>query len=521
MLTYKLKLKNNIDISEYLKQYSICFRIIYNNLKLIDNKLFNDELRVKFNFLDSWFIECAKVDAQTKFKQQSVINKKKSDQIQEIQSLIDNKTYKDKKHLYKLKNKLSYLNKTINKPIVFGSKILLQEITKLKQSNSLIEYQNKLNKFKQQRINSINSIGEMLRKSNRKYNFDLINSKLIFKPNVKIKIEIEFICSNKQQSILNKLQENIGNLSISIRLDNKFVYITFDEQKLFGYEFKQLDYYKEIKGITDKQIRKDIYIQYCNEQKERQLKDKIKDRYCAVDLNPEYIGLSIIDKRNFKIVHAEAVDLTGLNGKLRLSTKDLKQVQQNNKRRYEITVIWKHIFELCKHYKVSNFVIEDLNFKQKVVNTDNTSFNKKCNNLWYRTLTTQLINKYCNMNGIDLVKVNPAYSSFVGNMTYGYFDPVSSSIEICRRGMTKYEKGNKQFGSIDSINLQKAKIYLVNENVQFDINDLKELTIPKLFKMFSGLKYRNPLDSSGFTENYLSSNKSNVKCYNFNRFIYL
>jgi len=521
MLTYKLKLKQNIEIDEYLKQYSSCFRVVFNNLELMSDKSFNDNLKINYPLL-GWFIGCVKNDAETKYKQTQTFIKKKNVQISEIEKIILTKTYKDKKHLYKLKNKLAYLKKSVNNKIVFGGRNLLQEVTKLKQEfnktgniETYNKYLSKKKEYNSKRILPIYSIGEQPQKSNRKFNFNLNNDKMVFKPNAKTKIDLEFICSNKQQSVLNKLQENIGLMPISVRLDNKFVYISFDEEKLFNYEFKKLDYFKEIKNTTDKDIKKEIYKKYISEQKSRKLKDKVENRYCAVDLNPQYIGFNIVDKEGFKIIHKEVIDLTKLGVKLRLSSNDPKQVSQNNKRKYEIAIVWKHIFDICKHYRVSNFIIEDLNFKDKPVNTEGKEFNRKTKNLWHRTLTTQLITKYCNIYGINLIEVNPAYSSFIGNLTYSYFDPLSASLEICRRGITKYDKNNKQFGSVDSINLEKVRNYLLGKNVQFGDGDFS--SIPKLFKLFIGnkLKYRNELDSSSFLENHLISDKSKVKCYSF------
>ena len=48
-----------------------------------------------------------------------------------------------------------------------------------------------------------------------------------------------------------------------------------------------------------------------------------------------------------------------------------------------------------------------------------------------------------NIYGYELVKVNPVYSSFIGNLIYGNSDTpdmVAASIEIARRGYKKYEK---------------------------------------------------------------------------------
>jgi len=51
------------------------------------------------------------------------------------------------------------------------------------------------------------------------------------------------------------------------------------------------------------------------------------------------------------------------------------------------------------------------------------------------------LKKRCSIYNIEFIKINPAYSSFVGNMVNNnYPDPVSASIEIGRRGYKKFEK---------------------------------------------------------------------------------
>jgi len=51
---------------------------------------------------------------------------------------------------------------------------------------------------------------------------------------------------------------------------------------------------------------------------------------------------------------------------------------------------------------------------------------------------------------IELIEINPVYSSFIGNIIYNYFDPVNSSIEIGRRGIIKYIKNNKFYPVLTS-----------------------------------------------------------------------
>ena len=54
---------------------------------------------------------------------------------------------------------------------------------------------------------------------------------------------------------------------------------------------------------------------YHKEQRERQLVNKIENRSCSVDLNPEYIGFNISD--NSKIIYKEVINLTKLNYSLK------------------------------------------------------------------------------------------------------------------------------------------------------------------------------------------------------------
>jgi len=122
----------------------------------------------------------------------------------------------------------------------------------------------------------------------------------------------------------------------------------------------------------------------------------------------------------------------------------------NNKRKHEISLIYKSIFSFAKHYKCGYFVMEELNFKEKNLKEENKEFNRKTKNIWNRTFQSNLISKYCNQTGIQLIEVNPVYSSFIGNLTYNYFDPINASIEIGRRGMFKYIKGKSLYPKMTS-----------------------------------------------------------------------
>ena len=62
--------------------------------------------------------------------------------------------------------------------------------------------------------------------------------------------------------------------------------------------------------------------------------------------------------------------------------------------------------------------------------------------MWLRTFIDNLITKHCAFYGIKKVSINPYLTSFIGNILYDIYDPIASSIEIMRRGMVKFIKGN-------------------------------------------------------------------------------
>lgn len=71
-------------------------------------------------------------------------------------------------------------------------------------------------------------------------------------------------------------------------------------------------------------------------------------------------------------------------------------------------------------------------------------FNRLCCNKWRRAQVASHLKTLCSTYGIELVEVNCAYSSLVGNLNYGDLttpDMVAASIEIARRSYKKFFKG--------------------------------------------------------------------------------
>ncbi len=540
MITKKLKIKNEINVTEYCENYSYMFRKLYSNFELSVDANFQKELREKYK-LDSWFFQSCLVDVKMKLNQNETNRENKLNKTSELEGILEKDKFvglKGRTSKFKINKKLNYLKNHIDKEITFGTLELLRRISYLpnylKQLNAKLENEKnpiELNKiklevektqnelielklqYKKNRILAIVSVGEAPQKSNRKFDFDFINKKLVFKPEHGIKMPIEFYCGKSEHEELKKLQEQIGEQAITIKLDNDYVYISYDEEKLNNFHFNKNEYFKEVKNIPkeNKEARKECYKYWINEQESRKFSGKNINRFISFDLNPEYIGFCVLEhigNGEFKILHKEVISLTSLNTKMGLSSTDILQIKQNNKRIHEINEVWKYIFKIASHYKVSNVVIEDLDFKEKGVNENAKEANRKTKNLWYRTLTTNSIQKYCNVIGLKLIKVNACYSSFIGNIKHNYYDPLNASIEVGRRGITKYLKG-MFYSPLERTDLDTMYQF------GLDVQGKTISTWVEAFNLFKTAKLRYRRELQNFVENNLLSHKSCVISYKF------
>jgi len=538
MITIKFNISfhNQIDkdfVINKQKNYSYAFRKLYKNIDKLKDTTFIDNIRLKYD-LSAYELNCLIIDVKTKISQ---INTNKSNVESDILDITDeikelkekpNLNKKETKTLFHLNKKLIYKNKSLSKDITFG---LLSNLRKLSFLNN--DKQTNIDKIKQikevytqNRILPINLIGSSNdSNSNRYFIFDFNNNLITYKPNGKTKINLTYTVSYKYRKQLLELQKikDINILPLSVKLTSEYICISYDEEKLNNYEFKEKEYFKEIKTVSkdNKELRKEIYIKYKNEQLYRKHINKKGNRYCAIDLNPEYIGVSILDKiddnGNFNIVKVLAYDLTKLMVKSEKSSDDKYSKYLTNKRRYEIGVIYKEIFKIVERYKVGNFVIEDLNFKRDNVNKSATEFNRKVKNVWNLNYQLNLIRKHCNVGGIELIEVNPVYSSFIGNMIYEYFDPSNASIEIGRRGIFKYNKGSSLYPSF-SDTIRNTMVNRFGESI-LDVYDIKGGNIwINMYKLITkvGFKYRHNLCD---TSHKLYKGKSIKSCWHIVEYV--
>lgn len=218
---------------------------------------------------------------------------------------------------------------------------------------------------------------------------------------------------------------------------------------------------------------------------------KIKNRILSLDLNPNYIGYTIIDwksSNSFNIIKSGSFSLKSLLDmeKTKNSSSDsVISKYLTNKRHYEIYEIANSLARIAKQYKCQIFSIENLSIVTKD-NNRGKSYNRLVNNLWNRRHFISILEKKCQIFGIQFYKVLSQYSSFIGNMLYRKLnlpDYCLASIEISRRAyefynqyITKEKSKNKNI-----VFLEKPKVEdLISQSLEeLEVDetwaDLKEL----------------------------------------------
>lgn len=551
MQSLKLKIKHcdNLQfIEDKQKNYSFAFREAYKKINFFNKNEIINLLKEKYNLND---IESRSLfsSVTTKFNQTKTSKEKAEIRIVEITNTLNklekqkNKTKKERRTIHKLKQKLKFLNENLSKDVVFGGKYNLKKISYLSNfksqninlknnkvlnvNESLSEY---LVKYKNDRILPIYLLGEANQTGNRFFKFDLKNNKIIYKPEKGIKINIEFSNYRNYAKLLHKLQELTENktISITVQLSNEYIVLSFDESIVSGYCINEVERRNDVDLIKKKclekhkeiELIKKIYVKHYKDLDERKLKNKLSYRYFAVDLNPNDIGCSIIDKdktkkEGYKIVKTFYYDLSELNEKLPKDSSFKERKKHTNKRKHGITHIWKDIFNTLSHYKCGHFALEDLNFSIKEEKDKPKEANRQIYNMWHRDLTLNLIDKYCNTRGIIKEEVSGAYTSTIGNLLHSYVDCVNSSIEIGRRAIFKCIKGGFYPELTDTVIHAMSSL-----NKKFQMRDVGFFEIcdswVKLhgYLKESGLRYRWSLSDLRLKNKHIRFDFSNKLKYN-------
>lgn len=457
MKTLKLHIKSIDDkhlVSRKQKNYSFAYRNLFKQLEMCGDSAFVKDFKERFELTDIEF-RSLKSDVETRFKMEKIRLDKVQSDIDDINEELE--TERNSRKRYKLLNKLAYRIRSLDSSPVFGSRSVLRYLTKeCNKTNSDIDLIEKLrSEYKKKRILPFYVIGESNKSANRFFDFKHIDEGYcIYKPNKNIKCRINFnIIRNKLDELVRLAQcAESKTISISVRLSTDYIWLSFDEEKLNGFGLDEQGRRQAVSKIKSERHQKEVeselikacYKSFYDEQRNRKLLGKNPNRIIAIDMNPDNIGCSIIEKMNedcdYKIIKVWCYDFSYYFKKTGLKSSDEKQKRLNNKRKYELTIAVKQMFAIAAHYACSQFVIEELNIKNGVNDTFTREANRKNKNLWCRRLLIQLITRRCNETGIQLVEVNPCFTSFIGNIQHTYGDSCSASIEIARRGAFKYNK---------------------------------------------------------------------------------
>ena len=384
-----------------------------------------------------------------------------------------------------VKHATQLLENKPDKPMIFGGK-----------KNFIQRCQGKITKdeFKQKRLSNLYIIGEANQHANR---FIRINSDLCgftFKPSRNTNIQLTINGRYKRyKSTLQHLYilQQDKQIPITYQLDDEYIYITYDESI-----FRNLDY------------------------------KPIKNRIFAIDINPNYVGWSVVDWKTsseFTVISSGVIstkDINDLDNNLTgLPSTDSKKHYINNKRRFEVFEINKYLVNIATHYNCELFIIEDLNIKSSDKSLGKR-YNKLVNNQWNRSKMVDNLKKRCNIAGIRFLTVQANYSSFIGNFLYRDLelpDMVLASIELGRRGYEfslqyikkvkdkvkniifplisdfsdRYTKSLEEFGISGEISSLKDVYYkLKNSKSRYrvSLDDLKHLKFCSCFSSMSKVR---------------------------------
>ena len=339
-----------------------------------------------------------------------------------------------------------------NRKLIFGGKKLF--LSRIKNLVSREEFQLK-------KLRPLQIVGVAYDNGNRKFQV-LSEKEILFKPckEEHFLLNLESIGKNYQKKLKALiLAQEKRELPITYKLDLEYVYITFDETK--------------IEKIN--------------------VKPKLKNRIFAIDMNPNYIGWSVVDwksENKYNLVKSGVISIKKLNdyeNSLNVSSNSSEKKYVTNKRKYEVIQIGYELSKLADYFRCEVFGVEDL----KIASSNKEkgrNFNRLCNNQWNRNLLVHILEKNCKLYQVHFQKVLANYSSFLGNLVYREEklpDMCLSSIEIGRRAYEFYH----QYILKDK-NKEKNIIFDKLENVKDRVTkSLEEFYYSDTFENLSDLYY--------------------------------
>ena len=309
------------------------------------------------------------------------------------------------------------------------------------------------------------SIGEAAQKANRKFRIKSDMSGITFQPDRYTRIDLAFDgLSRNYRRILSKLYllQEAKATPITYKLSDTHVFISFDESVLRPEHAKPRRF--------------------------------VENRVMAIDLNPNYIGWSVVDWKSsceYKVIATGIYDIKEINDRhfdlsgQKVPSTDKRNIYLNNKRRHEVMEISKNLVNTARHYGCELFACEELNIESSDKGKGG-KYNALVNNMWCRDKLVQNLSKRCNLSDIRFREVKANYSSFVGNVVFRKVrqpDMVLASIEIGRRAY-EFE------GQYKKKNLKQRKNIVLPDDMDFSDDiavSLEEFGMSEGYQSLKGL----------------------------------
>lgn len=330
--------------------------------------------------------------------------------------------------------------------------------------------------FQDRRLRFLCTQGERLHKGNRMFDFSqLREGKLVLKVNRHNHIVLEI--PHQRKNYRRKMDEIVElsmrkELTVSVRMNGKSIHLTYEEP-----------------------VRTDY--------------NPIKNRYVGIDLNPNHVGVAVME--DDRVLHVRSFDVFRITKKITSngeSSDSPRSKYLNNKLDHEILEISKEVGKIVEEYRVAFIFLEDLDGVDFGNSGKGRRFNRITRNLWKRKLFEGNLKKRMSILGVRVFSVNPVYTSIIGNLQHEYFDPCNAACEVARRG---YE-----------VIIKKSKKFYPDFSVKDTIPDLWKKQGMELEKDWKGvfgqiknakLRYRVPLEDVVHRSLQMKSKHSKVLMY--------
>lgn len=195
-------------------------------------------------------------------------------------------------------------------------------------------------------------------------------------------------------------------------------------------------------------------------------------RYAGIDLNPNYIGVSIFD--GTKLIATKMYSIKNLTSK---NVSD-------SKLEFETFEVGNDIVRFLQHFQVSKVFVEDLTKLRKSKSKPRgTGFNRLCINKWKREKLLRPLNR---VFGKSCIQINAAYTSTIGNvLNENLPDPIAASTAIANRGYNLIIIKSKKFYP----ELPEKKV-IEDRWKKTDVPDFQDWIELHSWLKGTGLKYR-------------------------------